>query len=404
MILQIAWKNIWRNKKRSLIIITATALGLWGGVFSNAVMIGMWESTIDAAINRELSHIQVHHPKFKDEKLLKDYIPNSDLIFSLIKNENDVKSVSRRVIIEGMILSPTSTSGVEIVGINPIIEKNVTEIHNRILEGSYFKDRRNNSILIGERLAKRLKVKLNSKVVLSFQGLEESLVSAAFRIVGIFKTESTVFDETNVFVLQDDILQLIGNSSVFHEIAIRARSIEKIDTVKSYLSIKFSNLSVESWRELAPEFGLTQDMLYLELNIFIGIILFALLFGITNTIMMSVFERARELGVLLAIGMKRIRLFIMIVIESILLSFTGGAIGTLLAFLTIQIFSFYGLNFSAFTEGFSMYGVPAIFYPELPLHMYIFLGIMITFTAIAAAFYPALKAIKLNPAAAIRTY
>ncbi|MCX8056298.1 MAG: FtsX-like permease family protein [Ignavibacteria bacterium] len=403
MLIKLAWKNIWRNKKRSLIIILSALFGIWGGVFTNGIFIGMWETTIEAAINREYSHIQIHHPNFRDEKLIHQYISNiKDVENVLLANQN-IQNFSLRTIIEGMISSPTSVSGVKIVAIEPDREKNITSIHQKLIDGIYFGNKEN-EILVGKKLAEKLKLKVNSKVVLSFQGLDNNLVASAFRVVGIFKTESKIFDETQVFVRQVDLKNILGQSVPIHEIAIRVKSSELIDTTTNLLKAKFPNLKIESWKELAPELSLTSGFLYLELNIFMGIILFALLFGISNTMMMSVFERIREFGVLIAIGMKRVRLFLLIIIESMILLFSGGLLGTFFGFLTIQLLAKNGIDLSIFEEGMAAYGMAAILYPQLPFHMYLSLFAMMLVTALIAAISPAIKAVRLKPAEAIRTY
>jgi len=404
MLLQLAWKNIWRNKKRSLILILSAIVGIWGGVASNGVMIGMWETTIESAINRELSHIQIHHPKFRDEKLLSQSIPDVRKIEDILKEAPFLKKYCERTILEGIASSPVSTAGVRIFAIDPEAEKEITSIYKKIITGTYFGQKKNNEIVIGNKLAEKLKVRLNSKVVLSFQDMNNNLVSSAFRVSGIYKTESLNYDGTTVFVKKDDIASLLGNVTLVHEIAIRATSSEHVDTLRNYLRSKIDFAKVEDWNDLAPEFAFIQEFLYLELNIFMGIILFALLFGISNTIMMSVFERIREFGMLMAVGMKRKKLFAMIIMESILLLFTGGIIGTIIGYLTIEFYSKRGINLSALEEGMSAYGMPAILYPELPLHMYISLFIMMAATATIAAISPAVKAIRLKPAEAIRTY
>jgi ABC-type lipoprotein release transport system permease subunit len=403
MLIKLAWKNIWRNKRRSLIIIISALLGIWGGVLSNGIFVGMWETTVEAAINRELSHIQIHHPDFSNERLISQFISNYDEVEKILLSNPAIKSFSKRSIIEGMASSPNSVSGVKIIAIEPDKEKNMTLISQKLIEGVYFLDK-DYEILIGQKLAKRLKLKLNSKIVLSFQGLDNNLVASAFRVVGIFKTESKIFDETNVFIKQSDLSTILGTKAPVHEFAIRVNSIDLIDTTTSILKTQLKDLRVESWKELAPELSLTSGFLYFELNIFMGIILFALLFGISNTMMMSVFERTREFGVLMAIGMKQIRLFALIIIESIFLLFSGGIAGTLLGYFSIEFLSKKGINLSIVEEGLAAYGMSAILYPELPLHMYVSLFVMMMITAIVASISPALKAIKLKPAEAIRTY
>lgn len=403
MLFKLAWKNIWRNKKRSSILIFSALLGIWGGVFTNGVFVGMWETTVEAAINREYSHIQIHNKNFQNEKLINQFIPNPKTVDSLLNSVPSIKNFSKRTIIEGLALSPVSTGGVKIVGIQPENEKLITSIHQKVIQGKYFTNQEN-EILIGNKLAERLKVKLKSKIVLSFQGMDNNLISAAFRVVGIFKTESTNFDQSTVFIKQNDLSILLNQNSPIHEIAIKVTETNLIDSTTSILKLKLKNLKVENWKELAPELSLTSGFLYIELNIFMGIILFALLFGVSNTMMMSVIERTREFGVLISIGMKRIRLLSLIIMESMILLFSGGTLGTLLGYLTIQVFAQTGIDLSIVEEGMAAYGMAAKLYPKLPFHMYITLFIMMLFTVLIASLSPALKAIKLKPAEAIRTY
>ncbi len=404
MLFLLAWKNVWRNKKRSLIILAAIAIGLGCGLFASAVMYGMWDSTVNAAIDRDLSHIQVHTEKFKKENLIENFIPGGKDIEEDIAKIKGVKAVSGRTVIEGMAASASSSTGVELKGIIPDSERKVTSVASSIVEGEYFGGVSRNPIIVGKELAKKLDLKLRSKIVLSFQGMDGNIIYAAFRIAGIFETESSMFDKSNVFVKQSDLLNLLQSKPVIHEIAVRLNTVQVMDPIASQLRDKYKNLSVETWQQLAPELSLTYETLILELNIFLGIILFALLFGITNTMLMSVMERIRELGVLMAVGMKRIRVFILIIIETIVLSITGGIIGMILGAASIWITAQKGINLSLFSQGLSSYGISSHLFPGLPTEFYPILFVMIIITAIISAVYPAIKAVRLNPASAIRTY
>lgn len=404
MLLTLAWKNIWRNKKRSLIILTAIALGLWAGLFSVAISIGVWEATINSTIDRNLSHIQIHTKEFKDEKLISNYIPDGNTIADDIRKDKRIKEVSGRVLIEGMASSPTSSSGVNIIGINPENEKEVTSISSYIEEGKFFETEKRNPALIGKKLADKLGLKLGSKIVLTFQNIDTTLNYAAFRITGIFKTESTNFDQSHLYVKKTDLYKTMESEPIISEIAIRLNSSDDLDSVYSRLKLDYASLKVETWKQLAPELEFTYEMLILELEIFLGIILAALLFGITNTMLMSVMDRIREFGVLMAVGMKRVRVFFLILIETFVLSIFGGIIGMLLGGITIWYLSDKGIDLSIFAEGLNAYGMPTQMYPVLPMYFYFILILMIIITAIIAAIYPSIKTIKLMPAKAIRTY
>ncbi|MBT8380263.1 MAG: ABC transporter permease [Ignavibacteria bacterium] len=404
MLLALAWKNIWRNKKRSLIILTAIALGLWAGLFSVAISMGVWEATVNATIDRNLSHIQIHTKEFKEEKLISNYIPDGNSILDQIRKDGRIKEVSGRVLIEGMASSPTSSGGVNIVGVNPDRESIVTTISNYIKEGTFFETNKRNPIVVGQKLADKLGLKLGSKIVLTFQNVDTTLTYAAFRIVGIFKTESSIFDQLHLFVNKSDLYPIMESKPIISEIAIRLNSSEELDSVYSTITQKHSSLMAETWKQLAPELEFTYEMLILELEIFLGIILAALLFGITNTMLMSVMDRVREFGVLMAVGMKRIRVFFLILIETFVLSIFGGIIGMGLGAITVWYLSDKGIDLSIFAEGLNAWGMPTQMYPMLPIYFYFVLVIMIIVTAIIAAIYPSIKTIKLRPAEAIRTY
>ncbi len=404
MLFSLAWRNIWRNKRRSLIIISAISVGLLCGLFASAIMFGMGESLVSSTIDRDLGHIQIHSLQFEDEKLLTDTIPDPQKIVNEIKGQKNIKGITSRIVIEGMGSSATTSNGIKIVGINPEQEKSVTNIYKQIVEGDYFESARRNQIIVGKKLAENLGIKERSKIVLSFQGFDGSITYGAFRVTGIYQTESTAFDRMNVFVRESDILSLLSSQPISHEIAIRMNSEQSADTLYSVLKSEFPSLSVKSWKDLAPELKLMDEMIDTQLNIFLGIILFALLFGITNTMLMSVMERVREFGVLMAIGMKRRRVFSMIMIETISLSLVGAVIGMLCASILIAYFGSTGIDLSTFSQGFTAWNLSPVLQPRLPGTFYVSITIMIIVIAILSAVYPAIKAIKLKPATAIRTY
>ncbi|MEJ2103768.1 MAG: FtsX-like permease family protein, partial [Ignavibacteriaceae bacterium] len=379
MLLTLAWRNVWRNKKRSLIIISAIAVGLCCGLFASAAMYGMWDSMINTTIDRDLGHFQIHSKSYEDEKLVTDTIPNFENVISAIKKYKYVTGVSSRVIIEGMASSASTSNGVRILGIDPESEKNVTSINKHIIKGSYFGENWKNQIVIGKKLADNLGVREKSKVVLGFQGIDGSIIYGAFRVVGIYRTESSIFDKSNVFVKENDLTRLINSDKISNEIVVRLNSVQQVDSVYIPIKNKFSDLSVKYWGELAPELKFYYQSVVLQSNIFVGIILFALLFGITNTMLMSVMERVREFGVLMAVGMKRSRVFLMIIMETISLSFIGGIIGLILALILIQYFGSVGINLSAFTEGLSQWSLGTQLYTSLPFSFYPPLVIMILF-------------------------
>lgn len=402
MMIILAWKNIWRNKKRSLIIFGATAIGLSAGLFTVGMMTGMYDSMISSGINREVGDLQIHLRAYIHDRLITQSLPAPDTLLRTIQSHAGVRSAAAHTIIEGMASSATTASGIMIFGIDPNGEKEISSVAASVVEGTYFG--KPNSILVGKKLADKLKLKLRSRIVLSFAGADGNIVYGAFRITGIFRTESTQFDVMNVFVHRDELSELIGAVAPIHQIVIRTNSSSLVDSVQAALRTTVdSSVIVETWKEIAPELKLTADSSDIVNAVFLGIILFALLFGLTNTLLMSVLDRTRDFGVLLAIGMYRRRLFSMIVLESLLLSFSGGIVGVLFGWIVTGYFNVQGIDLSAVSTGLSAYGIPTMLYPIVKPSTYVILAVMMTATSIVAALYPAIKAVRLKPVQAIRS-
>lgn len=404
MLTQIAWKNIWRNKKRSLVIILAITLGLCGGLFSGALMMGMGESMVDSAIDRYLGHIEIHSKKFSEDIQISHNIKDLEKVRSVLQSQDSVEAFSERMVLEGMAQSAAASYGVKIVGIDRVAEKKVTRLYEKVIKGGYLDLKRKNQILIGKKLADRLNLDLRKKIILTFQNEHGDIIYLACRISGIFKTESSLFDESTVFLKHIDLQRSLQSGNLVHEVAIRTASSKEVQAVKEKLAAQLPGLNVQSWKELAPELAFISTSMEAFTYLFVAIILFALLFGITNNMLMSVMERIRELGILTAVGMKKMRIFTMILLETIFLSITGGILGMILGSTLIEIFYDNGIDLSAFATGLESFGSGSILYPFLPASMYIGLTIMILFAANIASLLPAWKATHLQPAEAIRTY
>lgn len=402
MMVIFAWKNIWRNKKRSLVILAATAVGLAAGLFSVGLMTGMYDSMVDSSINRGTGDFQLHTYAYKRDQLIRQTLPSPDSLVQTLKTIPDIRSFATHSTIEGMASSATIASGVMIVAIDPVMEQQTTAILSSLVEGTYLETR--NSIVIGKKLADKLKIKLRSRLVLSFSGADGNIIYAAFRVSGIFKSDASLFDAMNVFIRQKDLSELLGTPAPIHEIIIRTHSSALLDSTQHTLQHTLpAAVLVESWREISPDLKLIADMTDVINIFFLGLILFALLFGLTNTLMMSVLDRVRDFGVLLAVGMYRRRLFSMIILESLFLSFSGGIIGVLIGWSGVEYYQAQGINLAVISEGLSAYGIPSMLYPNIRFSVYGQLTTMMIITSIIAAMYPAIKAVRLKPVEAIRT-
>jgi ABC-type lipoprotein release transport system permease subunit len=402
MIFKIAWLNIWRSPLRSFVVLGSVMIGVWALISLLSFSFGMIKSYVNNAIRIQTSHIQIHHPEFKEDQEVKYFMKNPADRLATIRQIEYVQAATARIVINGMLATSRGARGVAIRGVDPESEKTVTKFTEKITEGEYFAADKKNQILISKRLAKKLKIKLRKKVVLQFQDLKGDIVAGAFRIVGLFNTENTPFDEANVFVLRSDINRLLGNGDVAHEIAIFLNDPEDLAPAQAALKAAFPNELVENYREISPDINLYESQIGVSATIFIFIFMLALIFGIINTMLMAVLERTRELGMLMSIGMNKLKVFGMVVFETIILGFIGAPIGLGLGWLTVQYFTDKGLDLSAFSGGMEQFGMSTIVYPALDTDIYIQLGLSVVVTAVLASIYPAFKAISLRPVEAIR--
>ena len=403
MIWSISWKNIWRSKVRSIVVITAIALGLTAGIFSSAFFTGMVNQRINQAISNEISHIQIHNPDFKETTELSSYISGVNQIYNKIKTNPDVLGVSKRIIIYSMAASAETASGVKITGIDPVDESMVTGISSKMIDGKYFEGVKRNPVVIGKKLADKLKIKVRSKIVITLQDMDKNITGGAFRVAGIYETANTGFDENNIYVRGTDLARLTNlPDDVCHEIAILVNDNDISMVIDEEMKKQFPDLEVLNWKEISPEMSYMTEMMDLYNYIFIVIILFALLFGIINTMLMVVLERRKELGMLLAIGMSKGRVFSMIMLETVLLSLTGGLVGILMGWAVSAYFGTTPINLSMWAEGYSQLGYDTMVYTSIEPAQFAVIAVMVTFTGIIAALYPAYKALKYDPAEALR--
>lgn len=473
MIWSIAWKNVWRNKKRSLVVIAAVTIGIISGVLLIGIMKGWVEQRFHDAVYNEVSHIQIHNNEFIKNEEIDLTIGNLEEITQSIDSITELSGWVKRTKIIALASTPWASTGVIIYGIDPEKEKHVTEIYNKIVQdgGEYLSNYNPVDILVSDKTAELLKLKqyiitdsiieglreqkvpenilikfialkdlrfrspkdfrealkkefnrkeldrygllitekaldyrIRNKVQVTISDREGTPIQGIFRVCGIYKTTNSGFDQAAVFVNAGELADLYGGNDILtHEIAILLNNIDDAGIVKDKLSHLSGDNSVRTWKELAPDAAMMRDYMILYYFIFIGIIMLALAFGIINTMLMAILERTRELGMLMAIGMSRKRIFKMIMFETIFLTIVGAVAGMTLGWAVINILGKTGIHFAGWGEGFEAIGFAARVYPVVTPEFFIFTTVMVITTAIISSIWPARKALKLNPVEALRT-
>ena len=404
MLIRLSWKNIWRNKLRSGTILGSIATGLFAGTFMSALIAGWVITSVEADIRNQLSYIQIHSPGFTDNNDINTWF-NQLEVEQAVRQTPEITYAGFRLILNGMLASAANVSGVSIRAVDVEEEKTISNLYQTIPDscGSFLSDERM-PIVVSEKMAEKLKVRLKSKVIFTFQDATGDMQSLAFRVSGIFKTSNSAFDESTVYIKIDDIFSVTGlPEGARHQAGLMVDKLETAPVAESKLKALLPNMDIQRWDEIQPEMGLMFSWIEMLTMIVLVIFLLALSFGIINTMLMAVLERTRELGMLGAIGMSKRRIFSMIMLETIFLTFVGSLIGIILGAVIVGWTSRNGIDLT-FIGGnlFEDYAFVAVVYPKLNMKMLIQITVLVILTGILSAIYPARKALKINSLDAIR--
>lgn len=401
LLLAVAWRNVWRNPFRSLILMGSVILGLWAGVFIIGFYQGMIEQRVRAGIE-EVGHLQIHAPGFVPEYRASEAVPQGDSLARAIESRG-LGFAAPRLLAQGMVSTARFSSGVEIRGVDSAAEAGVSRLPSKVESGTFFGDKYSHPVVIGRRLARKRGLGLGSKLVLTFPDSAGDLAAAAFRVAGLFSTADSRFDEGTVFVPRERLRTLLRlPPGEAHEIAVRLAAPAAVEHAADSLRSALPDIEVQTWRQIAPDLELESATLSQTLSVFMGIIMLGLAFGIVNTMLMAVLDRTREIGMLMALGMKRRYVFLMIELETVLLTAAGAPLGLGLAWATVAWLGHTGIDLGHWAEGLQSYGLATRVYPSLPAAYFGEVFAMVAITALIAAVYPARKALRLKPAEAVR--
>lgn len=384
-------------------MMSAVAIGVWSIIF----MVSFYNSLIGAisrnSLQYDYSHIQIHHEGYLSDPGLDFQLRNPSKLLEFPSQMADIKAASGRLIVNGMVASPKTNLGIQVYAIDPADEAAVTDLSGFLVKGNYFTNIKRNPILLSQKLAEKLKVKVRSKVVITVQDMKANIRAGAFRVSGIFHSKSPRINKDVIYVRHTDLSNLLNTTdSSFNEFAYLLKDNESLIKTKKTMEVKTDNL-VRTYREIAPEFDLIEEASAVSKQVITVIVMLALLFGIINTMLMAVLERTKEIGILRAIGMYKRKIFLMIVLETTMISLVSAPVGLIAGFLTNVYFEKTGgMDLSQYAGALEQYGGDAIFYPEIAQSTYFFLMLVVIMTALMGAIYPAIKAVNLKPLEAIR--
>jgi ABC-type lipoprotein release transport system permease subunit len=404
MFFQLGWRNIWRNRRRTLVILTAVIIGVWSMIFLGALMRGIADQFVLNGIKTLTGHIQVHHQGYRDDPVVENSMTEpSKVEAALTKLLPHGAQWVPRVRVNAVVSNARHSTGVTLVGINPPREAAISFIGRAITEGRYLNSDDPYDIVVGKALVDKFETQLGYKLVLMSQDTEGEIASRAFRIIGIYRAEMEATEKQFVFVTMPAAQQMLKLRDGISEVAILLPVHGEADQVADALQagLPATEYEVNTWQELLPMATAILKIYDWTIFIWFLVVFIAMGFGIVNTTLMAVFERIREFGLLKALGMKPWWIIQEVIIESFFLLILGMVIGNALGFLSVFALSGTGIDLSALAAGTEYWGMSRVIYPAILSQDVIVANLVVFFLGLVVSLYPAVKAARFTPVEAL---
>ena len=398
LLVQLSWRNLWRHRRRTGILLTTICVAVGGVLILNAFLRGMQVAVAEVAIDNLNGHIKVLAPGYLDD-------PGIEKSFKLeppLRPELAADTIigwAPRVRVPAVIMSERETRGVQLVGVVPGSE-DISFLGDVAIEGERLSGPDDRRILLGRALAEQLETHAGRRIVLITQGVDGSNREAGYRIAGVYDAIGTGLEKAFVFTGLNTVQDMLSVAAVT-EVSVRLTEERHSPSVAHSLTSAFAGLDVRTWQDLEPQAAFMFKVTDTAIFIWFLIVMGALVFGLVNTLITAVMERIRELGMLRALGMRRGAVIAQVVIESMLTMVIGIAVGVALGFLG-YLWLADGIDLSAFAEGMEMTGMKPELVPKLwARDIYLVVGLSLAL-GFLASIYPARRAVKIQPLDAMR--
>jgi len=397
----LAWRNLWRNYRRTLIMLLAIAIGVWAMIFMAALMRGMTDQMVRNGLQTLPGEVQIHHPDYRrDPSVVNSMAPPVGELLAVLQ-QAPVRAWSGRVRVPAVISSERSSRSVTLLGVEPATERALGALPDEIVEGRFLADADDRGLVIGASLARRLETGLGKRVVIMSQDPDNNVADRGTRVVGIYRARLQGNEDRYVYAGRAVIQTMLGMGDQLSEIALTA---DNYRTVASWSPLVVAaagdQLEVLAWTELD---SFLSSMLAMQDGfalVFMVVVFLALSFGLVNTLVMAVFERVREIGLMQALGMRPGLILGQIMLESFFLLCLGLLLGNVLALLSIKPLES-GIDISSVAQGMEMMGMSTVLYPVLHrADMFMSTGVVVIL-GLLASLAPAWRASRLDPVRAL---
>jgi ABC-type lipoprotein release transport system permease subunit len=398
-----AWRNIWRNPRRTILTVCAITFASVLLVFMLSFQFGSYETMINTSVKISTGHLQIQAEKYQEKKNIRYVIPDPQTIADMVAKIPEVEAYTFRGQAFSLISSEDRTYGVVVTGINPQREAKVSRLKKLVRDGNFLSANDVNQAVVGRLLAKNLRVTIGDELTVLGQGRDGSIAATVVQVKGIFSSGIDEFDRSAIQIPLSTFQDVFSMDDAVHEIVVIAKSLSDVSRIKSKIQANLvginsrKSLKTLDWQDLMPGLRQAIEMDLVSGLIFYGLLIIVVAFSILNTFLMAIFERTKEFGVMMAIGTTPRRLTKVLLVESMAMTLIGIIAGILLGIVVTYYFQVHGIDFSGGSELLSQFGITGRMYPKLSLLSVSIGPSMVLFFTFFAALYPALKIRSLRP-------
>jgi ABC-type lipoprotein release transport system permease subunit len=382
-------------------MISAVTVGVWAMIFMTALMRGMVNDMVRNGIETLPGHVQLHHPQFRDDPSVDNLVPATQTELEETFGNQGFIAWAARVRVPAVITSERESRGVTLLGIDPAAEVKISFVANDIVQGRYLDDENDSGVVIGVKLADNLDTEVGKRIVLMSQDPENEIADRGFRVVGIFDSAHDSDEEAFVFAGRATIQKMLRIGDRVTEVVFLGDDYRDVAPLYEKVStLAGPDVEVVSWSDLDRYLATMLRIMDGFVLVWVIVVFLALSFGLVNTLVMAVFERVREIGLMLALGMRPANILGQIVVESFLLLLIGLTLGNASAWMTVMPLK-QGIDISIVAQGMEMMGASSILYPDLQLRDVVTANIVVLVLGFLASLSPAWRASRYQPVEAI---
>ena len=399
LLVPLAWRNLWRNPRRTLITLVVVAVGMWSILIFSVILQAWATSSREQALRVLTGEGQIHAPGYVSDPNVSHRLPDPGGALLHVLNGPLVSAWAARVRVPAVIQSEYRTRATTLVGVAPSSEARISDLPSQVVEGRYLSTADDGTIVIGTDLAERLKTRLGKRVIIMAQAADGHLAERSFTIAGIFASTKPTEDEF-VFTGRNVTQSMLGLATGISEISFDAVDEGRLPELVGALKRAAPNADVKPWMEFSPLAYAIESFSQSYIAVWLLIMFVLMAIGIVNTQLMAVFERTREFGLLRALGMRPGVVLLQVSIESALLVGLGILCGIGATILTLVPFR-HGLDLGFLAAGAEMYGGSRVLYPQFDTFDAVRFSLIIWALGIVATLWPARRASHTDPIVAM---